>query len=277
MRKLSLLVPASAAVLALSLAPARGASSPKIEWVDPSPSPPEASAPLPPKQTPPAAAPEASAQAKPVEKTAAPEAPPKPSPEPQQGSSRPPPAKLAPHPRRPATPVRLPAPETPPKPAAPEISPLTTEAANFINAYWANVGGSSDQVLPYLNSVYAPLVDYYGKPATRESILKDKWSFIRRWPIRETWLPPGDASPKISCNNAKAECEITGVRDFDAVSPERGARSLSGRFATPTRSVSPAERRRSLPKTARSSRPSERWRVRVVAPPAESVGWSLQS
>ena len=95
-----------------------------------------------------------------------------------------------------------------------------------MNAYWANVGGSSDQVLPYLNSVYAPRVDYYGKPATRESILKEKLDFIRRWPMRQTWLPPGGASPRISCDNATAECDISGVRDFDTVSPERGARSI---------------------------------------------------
>lgn len=113
-----------------------------------------------------------------------------------------------------------------PKPAAPEVSPLTTEAANFMNAYWANVGGSSDQVLPYLSSIYAPVVDYYGKPVTRESILKEKLNFILRWPMRQTWLAAGEASPRISCDDAKAECEITGVRDFDAVSPERGTRAI---------------------------------------------------
>jgi hypothetical protein len=95
-----------------------------------------------------------------------------------------------------------------------------------MNAYWANVGGSTDQVLPYLSSIYAPVVDYYGKPAARDSILRDKLSFILRWPIRETWLPPGEATPRISCDNVRAECEITGVRDFDAVSAERGARSV---------------------------------------------------
>ena len=125
-----------------------------------------------------------------------------------------------------ATAVRLPPPQTPARPGAPGYTPLTTEAANFINAYWANVGGSSDQVMPYLNSVYPPIVDYYGKPATRESILKEKFNFIRRWPIRQTWLPPGEPSPTISCSDATAECEITGVRDFDAVSPERGVRSV---------------------------------------------------
>src|SRR5947209_388610 len=154
MRKLFLLTPASAALLALGLAPARGASSPKIEWVDPSPPPPEASAPLPPRAIPPPAAPEASSQTQPAEKPAAP----------AQGSSRPP-AK-PPHRMPAATAVRLPPPQTPGRPGAPAYSPLATEAANFMNAYWANVGGSSDQVLPYLSSIYAPIVDYYGRPAT---------------------------------------------------------------------------------------------------------------
>jgi hypothetical protein len=119
----------------------------------------------------------------------------------------------------------LPAPESHARPTAPELSPLTTAAANFMNAYWANVSGAGDQVLPYLGSIYAPTVTYYGRPVPRESVLKDKYYFIRRWPMRETWVPPGAAGPKISCDDATAECEISGVRDFDAVSPERGARS----------------------------------------------------
>ncbi len=137
-----------------------------------------------------------------------------------QGSSGPPAKPPSPRRMPSAIAVRL-----PPR-QAPGYSPLTTEAANFMNAYWANAGGSSDQVLPYLSSIYAPLVDYYGKPATRESILKEKFNFIRRWPMRQTWLPPGEAGPRISCDDATAECEISGVRDFDAVSPERGARSI---------------------------------------------------
>jgi hypothetical protein len=112
--------------------------------------------------------------------------------------------------------------------AAPPVlqsSQLTAEAADFINSYWEQVSGSSDQVFPYLSSIYAPVVNYYGKPTPREAILKEKYNFIRRWPIRQTWPPPGAGGPSISCDEATAECEITGVRDFDATSAERGARS----------------------------------------------------
>ena len=94
-----------------------------------------------------------------------------------------------------------------------------------MNSYWTKVGGDSRQVLTYLGSIYAPIVTYYGKPRSRESILQDKSNFIRRWPIRQTWSSPTAESPRISCDDATAECEISGIRDFDAVSPERGARS----------------------------------------------------
>jgi hypothetical protein len=218
MRRLLLMASVSAALLVLSFIPGRAASSAKIEWVDPSPPPPEASAPLPPRESRPPAASEAEPQTLPAEKPpAATEA---------LGSSRPPPAKPPPRSLSAPAAVRVPMPQPRARPTAPGISPLTAEAANFINAYWANVGGPGDQVLPYLASIYAPIVNYYGKPATRESILQEKYNFIRRWPMRQTWVPPGASSPSISCDNATAECEITGVRDFDAVSPERGARSI---------------------------------------------------
>src|SRR5207302_664849 len=126
MQRLSLLAPASAALLALSLVPARGASSPKVEWVDPSPAPPEASALLPPRESPAPAAPQASWQTEPAENP------------PAQGSSRPPPAKPPlPHRSPAATAVRSPPPQAPAGRAAPGYSPLTAAAANFMNAYWA--------------------------------------------------------------------------------------------------------------------------------------------
>src|SRR5258708_38316704 len=107
MRNFSLPVPASAALLALSFVPARGLSSPTIEWVDPSSSPPEASAPLPPREIPPPAAPEASSRTQPAEKP----------PAPAQGASRPPPAK-PPHRIPAATAVRLPPAQAPVRAAA---------------------------------------------------------------------------------------------------------------------------------------------------------------
>jgi hypothetical protein len=108
----------------------------------------------------------------------------------------------------------------------PVHSPLAAQANSFINTYWQNVSGSADHVLPYLRSIYAPLVHYYGTAEPRGSVLRDKSNFIRRWPIRETGPVPGAENPTISCNDAASECEITGLRTFDAVSPDRRAHSV---------------------------------------------------
>jgi hypothetical protein len=97
-------------------------------------------------------------------------------------------------------------------------------AEDFINAYWNNVAGVEPDVLGYLNTSYGARVDYYGRAKTKEAVLADKAAFMNRWPIRRTWPRSGAESPKITCYDASSECAISGVRDFDNASPERGAR-----------------------------------------------------
>jgi hypothetical protein len=106
-----------------------------------------------------------------------------------------------------------------------EAAPLTERAKAFIKSYWQTVDDSGDRVLPYLSSVYAPMVTYYGKLLPKRVILRDKYYFLRRWPIRQTWSTPGVERPSISCSEAVAKCEISGMRDFKAMSAERGARA----------------------------------------------------
>jgi hypothetical protein len=130
------------------------------------------------------------------------------------GSSRPRSAK--PRPSRSDSVARLP---------MLEASPLTERANAFINSYWQKVGDSGDQVLPYLSSIYAPMVVYYGKSLPKQAVLRDKYYFVKRWPIRQTQASSGAENRTISCNEAAAECEISGFRQFKAVSAERGARA----------------------------------------------------
>lgn len=225
MTRSSLSIQVSAAVLMLTLVASRGVhAAATVEWVDPSPSPPVASAPLPPREpvTPPPP-PEPPSAAKVPESPAGTEASApapraeKPNPAaPAHASSRPQPAKPSPHPLRSEGAARLP---------TPEASPLTARATAFINSYWQTVSDSGDRVLPYLSLIYAPMVTYYGKLLPKQTILQDKYYFIKRWPIRQTWPSPGAESPSISCNEVEAECVITGVRDFNAVNAERGARA----------------------------------------------------
>lgn len=101
-------------------------------------------------------------------------------------------------------------------------SDLTERANAFIKSYWQSVEESSDRVLPYLNSIYAPMVTYYGKLLPKQTVLRDKYYFLKRWPSRQTWEAE---SPTISCNEAAADCEITGVRKYKAMN---GASHASG-------------------------------------------------
>lgn len=106
-----------------------------------------------------------------------------------------------------------------------EVSPLPERAKAFVNSYWQAVDDSGDRVLPYLSSIYAPMVTYYGRLLPKHAILRDKYYFMRRWPIRQTWSSPGDESPSISCSETESTCEISGLRNFKAMSAERGARA----------------------------------------------------
>lgn len=102
---------------------------------------------------------------------------------------------------------------------------LAERASQFINSYWKKSGARGDVALRYLSSLYAPVINYYGQQRTRDSVLQDKRAFLRRWPIRQTWPVSAAGNPTISCDRARAECEITGVRDFAVESPKWGARS----------------------------------------------------
>jgi hypothetical protein len=76
------------------------------------------------------------------------------------------------------------------------------------------VGGDSRQVLTYLSSIYAPIVTYCGETKIERKYPPGQIELIRRWLIRQTWSSPTAESPRISCDDATAECEISEIRDF---------------------------------------------------------------
>jgi hypothetical protein len=149
-----------------------------------------------------------------------------PLPEPQT-SAAPPPASPPPARKKPAhlPPSQMSVRSAAPAPAAAATSPLMGRAEDFINAYWNNIDGDEADVLGYLNSSYGARVNYYGTTKTKDAVLADKSAYMNRWPIRRTWPLAGEQNPKITCSEASSECAISGVRNFDAASPERGARA----------------------------------------------------
>ena len=96
---------------------------------------------------------------------------------------------------------------------------------DFITGYWDKVSEDERSVLSYLDSIYPTVVDYYGKPTPKRVVMAEKRRFVDRWPIRHTWPHTESPQPRITCDGARPECEISGLRDFDSVNPTRSARS----------------------------------------------------
>src|SRR5207253_8433705 len=83
---------------------------------------------------------------------------------------------------------------------------LTDRVDIFMNSYWQSVEQSSDRVLSYLDSIYAPMLTYYGKPLPKAAVLRDLYYFLNHWPIRQTWQAD---SLNMSRSKSRPVCDIT--------------------------------------------------------------------
>ncbi len=112
---------------------------------------------------------------------------------------------------------------TPPPVAAPPIYSARQRANAIVTAYFN--AGSSDGVsaLQWLTSHYAPLVDFYGKATSAQSVLKEKAAFVRRWPER-IYIPIDKATATV-CSLDGRICRVTGTMQYEARSYSRGAYS----------------------------------------------------
>lgn len=60
--------------------------------------------------------------------------------------------------------------------------------------------------------LYAQEIVYYGHLMTRDSLYRDKLSFIRRWPARRYSVEPGSAVRH--CNEGESTCVFTATLDW---------------------------------------------------------------
>jgi hypothetical protein len=80
----------------------------------------------------------------------------------------------------------------------------------------------NDALLDYLSSVYAPTIDYFGKPTARVDVLRDKQAFVSRWTERAYVIEPG--SVRVGCWTS-AVCVVRGIVDWTVANAARGATS----------------------------------------------------
>jgi hypothetical protein len=107
------------------------------------------------------------------------------------------------------------------QPAVP-TDPAANRATAFIYDYHKQSSKDARAVLAYYSRVYAPEVNYYGKKVRLGSLLTDKASFFKRWPIRSYTVEPDSLS--VSCNDGT--CSIIGMVSWDMSAPERNAKSV---------------------------------------------------
>jgi hypothetical protein len=99
-------------------------------------------------------------------------------------------------------------------------SSLREMAISFINDYFRHFSGAD--ALDYFGQHYADHILYYGRKVDRESVMREKERFVRRWPQR--LYVARATSINVLCEETTiAVCTITGLVDFDCRSPGRHA------------------------------------------------------
>ena len=89
----------------------------------------------------------------------------------------------------------------------PALAQSTPRQDALIGSYFAIWDDDSHITPANVEKFYASRLIYYGHPMTRESLLRDKQAFVRRWPERRYGVEPGSASKR--CDATEDHCRFT--------------------------------------------------------------------
>jgi hypothetical protein len=118
-------------------------------------------------------------------------------------------------------------------PSKPDTTARTAELKKFFVDYFENSGRNNSLAIQYLSRVYAPLIDYYGKPMNIDEVIRDKRAFFERWPVRQYEFNPETAL--INCN--EMVCQVTGTASWKMFSSQRNSTSTGSESVSFTVSV----------------------------------------
>ena len=104
-------------------------------------------------------------------------------------------------------------------PSVDVIAGYQLRARDFVIALHVLTSGPTDQFLRIVDGLYADQVLYFGKLTSRADVVTQLTKFIMRWPVRAYAARPD--SIKVQCDGGTGECQVDGLVDFDAKSPER--------------------------------------------------------
>ncbi|SEE40833.1 hypothetical protein SAMN05519104_6023 [Rhizobiales bacterium GAS188] len=120
-----------------------------------------------------------------------------------------------------AAPGSIAGPAPPVSPAPSSLPSVTTSleqrASASLTEMLSRLSQSTSLALPYLSSVYADEVMYYGKPTRKQEVLQDNMKYMDRWPERTY----GIIKDTVDCNSADLTCLINGQMRWSARSTAR--------------------------------------------------------
>ncbi|WP_156398650.1 hypothetical protein [Mesorhizobium sp. Root102] len=101
-------------------------------------------------------------------------------------------------------------PSPPPAEASANEQQLESAAVAFIKGLIERHGNNAELAIAEVQTSYAAIVDYYGKPTELSSIVADKRSYFQRWP--ERGYNVHSESIMVTCANER--CMVSGTYDW---------------------------------------------------------------
>ncbi|WP_374129987.1 hypothetical protein [Sphingomonas sp. 28-62-20] len=104
---------------------------------------------------------------------------------------------------------------------------LEMQALALAKLYVHNSRLDSETAITWVNNNYTNEVEYYGQISTKFEVIKDKISFLSRWPIRELTIKDSDINAE--CDISSKSCKVMGNGLYNYASVLR-KKTSHGRF-----------------------------------------------
>lgn len=111
------------------------------------------------------------------------------------------------------------APENPAVSARPSPEAVALSVAEDYFRTWS---GPNADAIAFLDRIYAPQVEYFGRLIPRAEVMREKTEFVGRWPRRDYTIRSGAS---VHCNMSQL-CSVHGLVDWRAYSPARNSTSV---------------------------------------------------
>jgi len=109
------------------------------------------------------------------------------------------------------------------QPAERAATTMATQAGQFLVDYLSYWSRSNAVDRESMETFYESSIEFYGRPASLESVMAEKRRFVQRWPVRDyTALPE---TVRTTCDPQGSLCRVTGKFSFTAADPRSGRSS----------------------------------------------------